>query len=105
MLNTSNLQDVGVYPNAPDLTIAVGDYVRSYDFAGDTDCYVEGEVTGHREYEGCLRYVIVVKARVFGGKPDYLISPYETYPPVNGTRTTFRGTCRGVVRVNRPATN
>lgn len=86
------------YPTTPDLTIRAGDHVRSYDFPGRTDCYVEGYVEGFRELEGCQRYIIAVYCRVLEGRQVPCNHPRQYFPPVNGEATTFGGVCRGVVK-------
>ena len=71
----------------PDLEIKPGALVRSYDFAGSRDSYAQGVVEAITEpMEGCLRYKIAVRVRVFGGAP---VEEHEehVYPPVNGTLT------------------
>ena len=91
--------------------IQVGDKVRSFDFADTFDdgkqfgrdlevdraCYVEGEVEGFKEVEGCQRYIIRVDHKVFGGKEEDILGrfPY-VYPPVNGTPKLFGGVCDNV---------
>lgn len=89
------------YPTEPDTNIRAGDKVRSYDFPGRVDCYVEGTVEGFVERDGCQRYVIAVDRRVLEGRNVSLAhrDPYQVFPPVNGTGTTFGGTCRGVVKL------
>lgn len=86
------------------LTIGVGDRVRSYDFEGRSDCYVEGVVTGFKERDSCTRYVIEVDTEVFEGKPVDKSSTRSkigelVFPPVNGTPTTLGGTCNGVIKL------
>lgn len=68
-----------------DTTIKISDKVRSYDFEHSADCYVEGEVVGKEDLEGCTRYKIRAERKVVGGveRPDILVRFY--YPPVNGT--------------------
>ncbi len=82
------------YPETPDLSIKVGDRVRSYDFAGMTSCYYEGYVDGI--VNGY--YKIVVARRVLDGaeRKNFV----ETiHAPVNGRPGLF-GPTRGVVKVN-----
>lgn len=71
--------------------IGIGDYVRSYDFPGVKDCYVEGTVVGILSGMDCDRYKIAVDRIVFDGKPEPLLEDVENfaYPPVNGTHTSF----------------
>lgn len=72
--------------------ITIGTRVRSFDFpddrqlTGERACYVEGEVTGFAEMDGCMRYVIRVERDVFGGEPRGRVG-LSVYPPVNGTPT------------------
>jgi hypothetical protein len=75
--------------------IQAGDKVRSYDFEGRRDCYVEGVVSGFEEVEGCNRYVLRAERRVIEGRE--VASEADTfYPPVNGTPRLFGGVCDGV---------
>ena len=73
--------------------IKIGDRVRSFDFdtsralEGERACYVEGEVIGFTELEGCRRYEIRVGLDVFGGAPGGGRVGYTVRPPVNGTPT------------------
>lgn len=87
--------------------VMVGDRVRSFDFEGRDDCYVEGVVTGYREREGCTRYAILVDREVFNGE----VIPYNAtrsgmgrtaYPPVNGTPKSTGGICDGVKKIGEP---
>jgi hypothetical protein len=83
-------------------TIRVGDRVRSYDFPGVTDCFVEGIVVGiGEEIEGCPRYRIRITGCVFQGRDVTDCScPQEfVFPPVNGTPRLFGGVCSGVQRL------
>ena len=87
-------------------TIAVGDYVRSYDFPGlDNDsCYIEGTV---REMgvmmEGCQRYRIRVERVVRDNKEIQLTGEEsDIYPPVNGTPSWLGGVTNGVKKIERP---
>jgi hypothetical protein len=86
------------YPTEPDMTIGVGDKVRSFDFPGQCDSFVEGTVTGFREYDGCRRYIVETRIRVLGGEIMHVHVPHEVYPPLNGT-PTWHGVCRGVAKV------
>jgi len=80
-------------------TIKVGDAVRSYDFDGRTDCYVEGVVVAIKMPHGMdavKRYEIKVARQVFGG--DEIADHADfVYPPINGTPTLFGRECNGVV--------
>jgi hypothetical protein len=79
-------------------TINVGDTVRSYDFDGRNDCYVEGTVVRMGDdIEGCPRYVIRVSKTVFKGEVLPLAARYVN-PPLNGTPKLFGGFCCGVVK-------
>lgn len=79
------------------MDIQVGNRVRSFDFAqddgygrdlaGERACYVEGEVIGFEEIEGCQRYRILVDRDVFGGKEEDRRVGRIVTPPVNGTPT------------------
>lgn len=85
-------------------SIQVGDPVRSFDFysrdlEGEMACYVEGEVEGFEEMEGCDRYVIRVLKRVRGGKLTMCSMETYVYPPVNGTPTTMGRICDGVQKI------
>jgi hypothetical protein len=78
--------------------IQVGSKVRSFDFphnqdiSGERACYVEGEVEGFKEVEGCQRYIIRVDLKVFGGKEEDILGRYPyVYPPVNGTPRMLGG--------------
>jgi hypothetical protein len=85
-----------------DTTIKVGDYVRSYDFAGQSDCYIEGEVSVITPMGGCDRYAIVAQRRVLEGREVTRGLGVTFYPPVNGTAKFFGGMCEGVCKVERP---
>lgn len=79
--------------------VKVGDTVRSFDFEGRYDCYVEGTL---EEIGDCLRYgydqyKIKVARRVVGNEetdahPDYV------FPPKNGTpKADSSGVYNGVL--------
>jgi hypothetical protein len=68
-----------------DTDIRVGDHVRSYDFPGDTEWYVEGTVEGFAEIQGCTRYALRVERVVQEGRALPDVKPFVVYPPVNGT--------------------
>lgn len=76
--------------------IGIGDYVRSYGFPQDVDCYIEGTVVGIENIHGCDHYKIAVERIVFDGQTEPVVSPYYAYPPVNGTLTSFGGVTDGV---------
>lgn len=63
--------------------LKVGDKVRSYDFDGRKDCYVDGTLTEVQNDGECDRYAIKVEAKVWCGvlESDF---PEFVYPPVNG---------------------
>ena len=72
-------------------TIRMGDKVRSYDFEGNRDCYVEGVVESVGTFANlfpvafpCSRYKIRVTARVWNGVAVESLADY-VYPPVNGS--------------------
>ncbi len=74
---------------SPDHVVSERSLVRSYDFDGRDDCYIEGYVIGHDHYEGCRRYKIYVERRVIGGKETKVYKPWIVMPPVNGTPMGF----------------
>lgn len=79
--------------------IEPGDYVRSYDFRRDRECYVEGRVTA---IEGG-RYQIEVVGQVWEGEP-VPESECESVvrAPVNGLRRMGGGVTDGVIRIDPP---
>ena len=74
------------YPLSPDTSIAVGDFVRSFDFYGFGNCYVEGHVAEIRCIDNCDHYVIKVVTKVFEGK-EVEVKEQWVYTPVNGVET------------------
>ncbi|MBU9200448.1 hypothetical protein KTD31_03645 [Burkholderia multivorans] len=85
----------------PDTSLAVGDRVRSYDFAHTPTCYVEGrieEITAHMD--GCPRYMIRVEKRVFDGLTLSVGADAYIYPPVNGIPTRLGGITNLVERAD-----
>ena len=88
-----------LYPSQPDLTIKVGDYVRSYDFPGDVTCYMEGMVVDVDNFNG--HYRIEVEKAVSNGKPSK-VNPkgIVILPPMNGLQG-MRGLTRGVVKIDK----
>ena len=82
------------YPTAPDTTVAVGDFVRSYDFPGRTDCFILGSVTAIRGE----MYIIAVAARVWQGEVDRVQHTEHVGVQVNGTGHGWYGVLRGVVK-------
>jgi hypothetical protein len=97
----------GSFPGVePDLSIGPGALVRSYDFAGIRDCYVEGEVMEVTPpIEGCPRYKIQVSRRVLEGRVLTLEGDDFVYPPVNGTPTMMGKLTNFVVRTPVPPFN
>ena len=88
---------------AYDETIKVGDRVRSFDFEGCDDCYIDGVVESIGDkLEGCPRYKIRVQTLVFGGEVQTDHVPPYVYPPVNGTETWLGGVTAGVVKLPVP---
>lgn len=102
-------------------TIAVGQAVRSYDFAfglkgnsrplgmedkGERASWIEGIVhsIGEEIIEGCPRYKIEVVLRRRGAEVKERGSkePQYVYPPVNGTRSTMGGVTCGVTAIQLP---
>ena len=75
--------------------IAVGEYVRVYDFLGDTECYVEGEITGYEVIHGSWRYKVQIENDVFAGRVQKS-KPSDgqyVYPPVLGVREKTDSSC------------
>lgn len=74
--------------------ITVGSYVRSYDFEGRDDCFIEGKVIEiGRTPMGHDGYAILVEKQVFAGK-DITSSARNlvgeiVYPPLNGLQGLF----------------
>lgn len=85
----------------PELDLKPGDHVRSYDFAGNRESYVDGVIESVTPpMEGCPRYKILSNSRVFGGKPIPVPAHEEyVYPPVNGTPTLMGALTNFVVRL------
>jgi hypothetical protein len=81
--------------------IKIGDRVRSFDFEGRDDSFVEGPVIGFdAENFDCKRYVIKCELSMFGGDPDPQRIGEIVYPPVNGTRTWMGGVTNCVKKVD-----
>ncbi len=82
----------------------IGDRVRSFDFKDNKDlegkraCFMEGQITGIEQVEGCWRYKIEVR-RCVGGGVEQTNFPAVIYPPINGTRRMFGGVCDGVEKI------
>lgn len=82
-------------------SISVGDLVRSLDFPGKSENYVEGVVTGIEEHESCPIYVIKVQKDVWGGESMTGTTSRvgrEMCPPVNGTPTSLGRITNGVTK-------
>lgn len=77
----------------------IGDRVRSYDFRGVDDCYVEGVLVGYEAVD-CPRYRISVTKVVWKGREenDASLVGAIVRPPVNGT-ANFAGEECDFVRV------
>lgn len=94
-------------PFQPDLTIKVGDRVKSYDFPDlltwdperAEECFVEGVVQVITSMEGCDRYGIAVDRRVLGGEDRWPGDQKWVYPPVNGVPTLTGGVTFAVVKL------
>lgn len=88
---------------AQERQVAIGDYVRSYDFDGRDACYVEGTVraimNGHYEIE--------VTRRVWEGVEEPVDEAEAVVaPPINGLkRFGRRGVTDGVKRMDPPQSN
>lgn len=84
-----------------DTSIKVGDRVRSYDFEGNTECYVEGTVENIAPAAAPGHYYIRVEKRVFNGEETRKPYPSHVYPPKNGTPMWGRDEVTNfVVKVN-----
>lgn len=94
--------------------IKVGSKVRSYDsqyperqqLEGEFANYVEGEVIGFAEVEGCTRYQIRVERDLHRGElvtGDHSRAGQVVVPPVNGTKTIFGETLNGVELIDEPS--
>jgi len=83
--------------------IKLFDFVRSYDFDGCEDAYIEGMVVGFAELDGCKRYVIHTYEKHNPGGVVFDVKHLgeHAYPPVNGTPRSFSGRLTsGVVKVS-----
>ena len=95
--------------------IAVGAFVRSFDFEGrDTEgeraSYIEGEVleitdpAKHPHFQDVARYRIAVTLRKGGGNWLDVSEACEVYPPVNGLKIScFSSLSSGVELLNSGA--
>ena len=81
------------------MEIKIGMLVKSYDFPGRKDCYIEGTVVGEKMIEGCPRYEIICSREIWAGKElesgESRIG-MKFYPPFNGTPKSMGGSCNGV---------
>lgn len=73
----------------------IGTKVRSFDFPGRRDCYIEGTVVS----VDAEIYGIEVTARVLEGKPGRAAVGSIVYPPINGLPTWTGGVTAGVEAV------
>lgn len=85
--------------------IRVGDYVRSYDFPDDEDCYIEGVVLETDRFfmeKGVDCYVIKVKCVVWQGKrlPRWEWRSNIITPPMNGSLSSFGRVMNSVICLN-----
>lgn len=75
-------------PAAPTETFQIGALVRSYDFPGTWDCYVEGYIAGYGgdTFPSDVHYKVAVTKRVWEGRQvaDNLV-PELVYPPMRGS--------------------
>lgn len=89
-------------PAAPTETFQIGALVRSYDFPGTWDCYVEGYIAGYGgdTFPSDVHYKVAVTKRVWEGRQvaDSLV-PELVYPPMRGSLGR-----RLVYRVSPPPT-
>jgi hypothetical protein len=85
------------YPLVPDLSITVGDKVRSFDFRDNAQCYFVGTVESITELG---QYKIKVEYQVWEDQrvPDDQNYCSYVVPPVNGTQGIF-GLLNGVQRI------
>lgn len=85
----------------PIVNFPVGTRVRSFDFPGRTDCFIDGLVMGvGHDRHGDHRYTIRVDRRVVEGveRPIHP-SAAIVYPPLNGLEGFF-GPTQGVVKLD-----
>lgn len=75
-------------PAAPNEVFKPGALVRSYDFPGTWDCYVEGYIAGYGgdTFPSDVHYKVAVTKRVWEGRQvaDSLV-PELVYPPMRGS--------------------
>ena len=86
------------YPRTPD-TVKVGDLVRSFDFPGQVDHYMVGEVTEVGEFSYRIQRTQVVSNGV--RKCDSACNPVIITAPKNGTEGFFGPSC-GVQVISSP---
>lgn len=87
-----------------DTGIKVGDEVRSHDFWGRKDCYVEGEVMELiTSLGGYPMYRIRVTKKVMEDEEVGIQWP-EVFPPANGTPQAMSGDPANYVELIRAAT-
>jgi hypothetical protein len=85
-----------VYPETPDLTIKVGDRVRSFDFPNNPLCYFVGTVVALRE--ATQQYEIEVDCQYWMGEKEASNYCAKVLPPFNG-QEGYYGPIRGVQRI------
>jgi hypothetical protein len=80
------------------MNYAPGTRVRSFDFPGRTDCYVEGMILGITRDE---TYILQVDRRIVGGEERPVTNTgCIVYPPLNGRPTLMGSTTEGVVKLD-----
>lgn len=84
-----------------DLSLQVGDFVRSYDTGFADDSYVEGPITTvGNMIEGHPRYEIQIYVRMVSGR---ILTPGSyagtAAPPINGIPHAFGGYTNGVRKI------
>lgn len=83
------------YPRVPDLSIKVGDRVRSFDFPDNAQCYWVGTVESITRFG---QYHIAVEYQVWEDNREDTNYCEAVCPPTNGQRGIF-GLTRGVQRI------
>lgn len=75
---------------------AIGDHVKTFDFAGRRDCYIQGHVTAISTHPHFGYEVVEVTGthEAFGGEPKPTAK--VVYPPQNGTPTSMGETTNGI---------
>lgn len=91
--------------------IREGDYVRSYDFVGVDNCFIEGVVQAVGVINGDVNvpgscYAVLCERVVWDGKEEPLSSlsdtfpgPYVLWPPLNGLKKSTGGVTARVVKM------